>query len=503
MKASLNTARQVFEEQIAAFSQRMNLVGTQRYDDLRAEEHYRAFAVAGAMKADLLADLHEAVRKAVVDGGTIQDFRKDFDQIVARRGWHGWTGEGTRLGEAWRTRVIYQTNTRKAYSAGRYAQLTDPDMLAVRPYWRWVHSGLAKDPRPEHLAWHGMTLRHDDPFWQTHFPPRIPPDYGCSCRVVATRAPDPGAQTTAPDGWERDADPGAGAPPQDVVTDIRTFIEEKRSKLPRELALPFSVLVSNHPLNPVQALQLQPQSIDDYVAAGRTITSALPDPNVDPATAHAALLARLSAEVGTSTPANTVSQGAGAALVKAASTRLPDSWTTATDAYGPLSVKSKPNSRGWSWSATKPGPGAVNLPDFGLLKWSSGLAGAIVVRSNDIGNAVHEYAHRLQAALPDLDAKFQELHRRRTAGESLQSLKALTNFNYPASERARPDKYINPYQGKEYASGGALEVMTVALEYILGVDHSAHERLSNFKRVYNEDREMYDFVVGLLFHWKP
>lgn len=245
MKATLNTARQVFEEQIAAFAQRLNLVGTQRYDDLRAQEHYRAFAVAGAMKADLLSDLHEAVRKSVVDGATIQDFRKDFRTIVERHGWHGWTGEGTRLGEAWRTRVIYTTNTRKSYSAGRYAQLTDPAMTAVRPYWRWVHSGLAKDPRPEHLAWHGMTLRHDDPFWQTHFPPRIPPDYGCGCRVVAVREPAAGAQTVAPAGWERNADPGAGAPPQDVVADIRSFVEEKRRKLPPELARAFGEEVAH------------------------------------------------------------------------------------------------------------------------------------------------------------------------------------------------------------------------------------------------------------------
>lgn len=244
MKAELNTARQVFEEQIAAFALRLNLVGTERYDDLRAEEHYRAFTVAGAMKADLLADLHEAVRKAVVDGGTIQDFRKDFDRIVERRGWTGWTGEGTKLGEAWRTRVIYQTNTRKAYSAGRYAQLTDPEMLARRPYWRWVHSGLAKDPRPEHLAWHGMTLRHDDPFWQTHFPPRIPPDYGCSCRVVATRTPAKDARTSAPDGWETNANPGAGAPPHDVVADIRNFVAEKKGKLPEDLSRQFGEFVA-------------------------------------------------------------------------------------------------------------------------------------------------------------------------------------------------------------------------------------------------------------------
>ena len=245
MRAELNTARQVFEEALAAFAQRRKLVGTERYDDLRGEEHYRAFAVAGAMKADLLADLHEAVRKAVVDHGTIQDFRRDFADIVQRRGWSGWTGEGTRQGELWRTRVIYTTNARKSFSTGRYVQLTDPAVAAVLPYWRWRHSGTARDPRPEHQAWDGMTLHHTDPFWRTHFPPRIPPDYGCGCSVEAVRGPAPDARTTPPDGWEADADPGAGAPPADVVEDIRQMIRDKQARLPAPLARDLGKVVTS------------------------------------------------------------------------------------------------------------------------------------------------------------------------------------------------------------------------------------------------------------------
>ena len=32
----------------------------------------------------------------------------------------------------------------------------------------------------------------------------------------------------------------------------------------------------------------------------------------------------------------------------------------------------------------------------------------------------------------------------------------------------RKDKYVNPYQGKEYGSRGALEVLTMAFEAVLG-----------------------------------
>jgi hypothetical protein len=71
------------------------------------------------------------------------------------------TGEGTKAGEAWRTKVIWATNLRSSYAAGRWSQLTDPDLLARRPYWKYVHSESVLHPRPQHLAWNGLTLRHD------------------------------------------------------------------------------------------------------------------------------------------------------------------------------------------------------------------------------------------------------------------------------------------------------------------------------------------------------
>ncbi|MDO5623825.1 MAG: phage minor head protein [Pseudomonadota bacterium] len=234
MKPEVDAARLAFEEAIAAFAQRQRLVGTARYDDIRSEEHYRGFAVAGAMKADLLADLREAVRQAVEDGVGLEAFRTQFFQVVKKHGWHGWTGEGTEAGEAWRTRVIYTTNVRKSWSTGRYAQLTDPEFVAEYPYWQWVHSGLAREPRTQHLAWgaQGLTLHHSDPFWRTYYPPRIPPDYGCTCRVKAVRRPAEGAQTQPPAGWNQDTDAGAGAPPDFVAESIRYFVDAKTQKLP-------------------------------------------------------------------------------------------------------------------------------------------------------------------------------------------------------------------------------------------------------------------------------
>jgi hypothetical protein len=81
--------------------------------------------------------------------------------------------------------VIYKTNLSASYAAGRWAQLNDPDLLKSRPFWKYIHNDTVMHPRELHLAWSGMVLGHDDPWWHTHFPPN---GWGCRCRVVAVTA---------------------------------------------------------------------------------------------------------------------------------------------------------------------------------------------------------------------------------------------------------------------------------------------------------------------------
>lgn len=173
--------RRPFREQAAAFRLRLsNLVPTARWDDISRAQHDRGFMVAGAMKADLLADLALAVDKAIEQGTSFDEFQRDFRAIVERRGWHGWTGEGTAKGEAWRMLTIYRTNMMTSYHAGRYAQLKE----AGFPFWVYRHSGAA-EPRELHLSWNGLILPADHEFWQTHYPPN---GWGCGCYVTGARS---------------------------------------------------------------------------------------------------------------------------------------------------------------------------------------------------------------------------------------------------------------------------------------------------------------------------
>jgi hypothetical protein len=202
--------RKPFAEQVAFFRGKLgNLVPTERWDDLDRQEHDTAFMVAGAQKADLLADLAASVDRAIAEGKSLDAFRKDFAAAVKRNDWHGWTGEDTKGGRAWRTRTIYRTNAQVAYSAGRRAQLE----ASGYKFWIYRHGG-SQEPRPEHLSWDGVALPPDHPFWNTHYPPS---DWGCSCRVTGANTAagirrvggDP--EKKLPGDW-RALDPRTGAP---------------------------------------------------------------------------------------------------------------------------------------------------------------------------------------------------------------------------------------------------------------------------------------------------
>ncbi|MCX8506402.1 MAG: phage minor head protein, partial [Alphaproteobacteria bacterium] len=187
-----------FDQQSKFFAAKINLP-TDRWDDIEKSAHDRAFIVAGAKKADLLKDFHDAIQAEIDGGGDKYSFAKKFRDIVKNRGWTGWTGEGTKQGEAWRSKVIIETNIRTAYAAGRLSQLRaiEPDY----PFWTYVHNDSVTHYRPMHKQWGDMRLclRSDHPFWQTHY---APCGWGCRCRITVVFKPDDKMAKSPPDGWD-------------------------------------------------------------------------------------------------------------------------------------------------------------------------------------------------------------------------------------------------------------------------------------------------------------
>ena len=185
-----------FDEAIEHFKAKVRLP-TDAWTDLWQGQHARAFVVAGARRDDMLADFQRAVRAGLEEGTTLADFRKSFDEIVDR---HGWSYKG---GREWRSRVIFETNLRTSYAAGRWQQIQR--VAEDRPWLRYMAVRDAKT-RPEHLAWHGTVLRHDHPWWDTYYPPN---DWGCRC--IVQQLSDDDLESF---GYE----PSRDAPPSPLIT---------------------------------------------------------------------------------------------------------------------------------------------------------------------------------------------------------------------------------------------------------------------------------------------
>jgi SPP1 gp7 family putative phage head morphogenesis protein len=74
--------------------------------------------------------------------------------------------------------------------------------------------------------------------------------------------------------------------------------------------------------------------------------------------------------------------------------------------------------------------------------------------------AIHEFGHRFERVIPGILETEKVFYERRTVGEPLKWL----GGNYDYSEKARFDKFLNPYMGKDYG-GTAYELVSMGFEY--------------------------------------
>ena len=157
------------------------------YKDVWNEEHATAFTVAKAMQIDVLSDMKKAVEKALEDGQSFESFKKNIKPALQQKGWWGrktmtdpLTGHevNAQLGSDRRLRTIYNVNLRSAYQKGQYDRTMASDL---HPYLMY-RVGNSLKHREQHLAWDGLILPKDDPWWNNHFPPN---GYGCKCYTRA------------------------------------------------------------------------------------------------------------------------------------------------------------------------------------------------------------------------------------------------------------------------------------------------------------------------------
>jgi SPP1 gp7 family putative phage head morphogenesis protein len=146
------------------------------FDGLSKQYQNDSFTLAGVTDSHVLARVRDQLTSVVAQGGTAADFRRAVASLKSDAGIESVT--------AAELDNVFQTMTQKAYSAGRYEQMTDDSVMAALPYWQFWTVGDDR-VRPEHAVLDQFCALAIDPVWLKIYPPC---GWGCRCSVVCLSA---------------------------------------------------------------------------------------------------------------------------------------------------------------------------------------------------------------------------------------------------------------------------------------------------------------------------
>ena len=176
------------------------------FQDVWREEHGMAFTVAKMMNMDMLHHVQRSLVEAGRNGTTKEEWSRQMTQYLSKQGWWGRKEvvdpkDGKKvvaqLGSSRRLDTIWRVNMGQAAQAGVWER---GQRSTSHPYILY-RVGPSKRHRDQHLAWDGVLLPKDDPFWAVANPRN---GWGCKCytrfvsaaqhrRYVAGGIPGPAA----------------------------------------------------------------------------------------------------------------------------------------------------------------------------------------------------------------------------------------------------------------------------------------------------------------------
>lgn len=149
-----------FEEAIAWFRSKVPITKPE-WEQLTETARRQAFTIAGVADLDLIAEVQESMAQALEQGVFYRDWAASVKEQLAA----AWGRE-----DAVRLETIFRTNIQSAYQAGRYRQITDPDVTAARPFWLF---DAVLDNRTTSICQglNGTIRPADDSYWSSRIPP--------------------------------------------------------------------------------------------------------------------------------------------------------------------------------------------------------------------------------------------------------------------------------------------------------------------------------------------
>lgn len=164
--------RKPFAEAVKTFAAK-KLVPREMFEDMRGNAKRKAFTIAGLATTHQLKIAKDEVQKALKNGDSPKVFSKRLAERFASAG-------VTALSTSHAETVIINA-TMGAFADGRFAQMTQPEVLATRPYWQ-VQCVCDRNSRHNHKAQHGKVVRGDE---VEAAGKRLPWGHRCRCKFVS------------------------------------------------------------------------------------------------------------------------------------------------------------------------------------------------------------------------------------------------------------------------------------------------------------------------------
>ena len=180
------------KEAVAYLQQRDQLIKSFNWQDVWQEEHAYQFTVSRLANLDILDSMRNGILSSVQGDLSRQDWTKNAKELLQKAGWWGTksvTDPATReivttTFDPPRLKLIFDTNTRMAYSSGLWNRIELNKQ--THPYIRYI-TRRDERVRMSHRAWDNVTLPVDDRFWMSHFPPN---GWRCRCRAMSISQAD-------------------------------------------------------------------------------------------------------------------------------------------------------------------------------------------------------------------------------------------------------------------------------------------------------------------------
>ena len=127
----------------------------------------RSLTVAGLNRHKQISAVYTALKKALADGTTLGDFKKELRPLIEQQGWSNWRVEN-----------IFRTNLTSAYAAGKWAEIQ-----ATKDAFPYLEYVAVDDDRtrPSHAVLSGKVYPVDHEFWSRNFTPN---GFGCRCDTI-------------------------------------------------------------------------------------------------------------------------------------------------------------------------------------------------------------------------------------------------------------------------------------------------------------------------------